>query len=113
MSPLTPMPPPGGPATPPGWTPLDPPLELGALAVSRAVAGWMDDGSLNPALLIARHRIGDWGDVDAGDWAANDHGARDGQDRIVSSYGQGTPRHVWIITEIDRSRTTILRPEDY
>lgn len=61
--------------------------------------------------LIVRHARGDWGDLEAEDRAANDRAVRFGG-RIFSTYT--VPRgRVWIITEADRSATTILLPEEY
>jgi hypothetical protein len=67
-----------------------------------------------PALiaeLLGRHASGDWGEVDAWDWAQNDSALQDGARRF-SAYE--TPKgRAWVITEADRSSTCILRPEDY
>jgi hypothetical protein len=65
--------------------------------------------------FLDRHSCGDWGIVDEEDWAANDAALRDGG-RLVSSYNvihRTGNTIVWIITEADRSRTTVLLPEDY
>jgi hypothetical protein len=61
---------------------------------------------------MARHLNGDWGDVDADDWRANDRAVTDGS-RIFSVYHTDEGRKFWVITEADRSYTTILLPEDY
>jgi hypothetical protein len=61
---------------------------------------------------LARHAAGDWGELPAEDAALNDAALRDGDGRIFSAYGAGQFRF-WIITEADRSVTTILLPEDY
>jgi len=61
---------------------------------------------------IQRHEAGDWGEVDAHDRAANDHALRDGT-RLFSVYRSASGVKFWIITEADRSSTTILLPEDY
>jgi hypothetical protein len=62
---------------------------------------------------LARHQIGDWGDLDPEDKKENDFSVAHGY-RILSAYtlkdGQSK---IWIITEADRSVTTILLPEDY
>jgi len=63
--------------------------------------------------LIARHLSGDWGDVPAGDWKLNDAALTPGkEDRLMSSYMVGDVK-VWIITEWDRSVTTVLLPSEY
>jgi hypothetical protein len=55
---------------------------------------------------------GDWGDVDQEDQAANDHALEDGS-RLLSAYTTLKGQRIWIITEADRSATTILLPEEY
>ncbi len=68
--------------------------------------------------LIARHRCGDWGEVCKDDASANDQALRCGA-RILSSYHLparipgGSSERLWIITEADRSSTTILLPSEY
>jgi hypothetical protein len=65
----------------------------------------------NGMQLFDRHRRGDWGEVNTGDWAANDRAVADG-DRILSAYLLKDQTKVWIITEPDRSVTTILLPDE-
>ena len=60
---------------------------------------------------LSRHASGDWGDLCPEDTLANDHALNDGG-RLFSAYGQGEERF-WIITEADRSITTVLLPDDY
>lgn len=60
---------------------------------------------------LKRHITGDWGEVCEEDKAANDEALRTG-DRILSAYISNGHRF-WIITEADRSATTILLPEEY
>ena len=60
--------------------------------------------------LLARHTSGDWGDLGLEDQALNDRSVAEGE-RLLSSYD--TPKgKVWIITEWDRSVTTILLPSE-
>ena len=69
---------------------------------------------LTPAEIargLARHAGGDWGDLDPADVAENELSLRHGF-RLFSAYGQGD-RRFWIITEADRSVTTVLLPDDY
>ena len=61
---------------------------------------------------IGRHQAGDWGDVDGHDRAANDLALQTGT-RILSAYRSRNNTKFWILTEADRSITTILLPEDY
>jgi hypothetical protein len=60
---------------------------------------------------LKRHSCGDWGDLCPEDAMANDSALAHGG-RLFSAYGQGADRF-WIITEADRSETTVLLPEDY
>lgn len=60
---------------------------------------------------LHRHACGDWGNLCPEDAMANEL-ALHGQGRLFSSYGSGRHRF-WIITEADRSVTTVLLPEDY
>lgn len=65
-----------------------------------------------PSELVGRHLAGDWGDVSPGDAKENEIAVREGF-RVLSSYPLPGGRRVWIITEADRSATTILLPEEY
>lgn len=60
-----------------------------------------------------RHINGDWGDLCKEDKEMNDSALESGEDRLFSSYKYENGVKVWIITEWDRSVTTILFPEDY
>ena len=57
----------------------------------------------------------DWGDLDKDDARANDKAVADGDDRILAAYErEGFPGdRIWIITEWDRSATTVLFPSEY
>ena len=61
---------------------------------------------------LARHAAGDWGDVWGEDRLANDEALRTGA-RVLSAYRTREGVKFWIITEADRSVTTILLPEEY
>jgi len=60
---------------------------------------------------LRRHASGDWGDLCPDDTLANDIALQQGG-RLLSAYGQNQHRF-WVITEADRSVTTVLLPEDY
>ena len=68
--------------------------------------------SLVMTLALSRHLNGDWGDVDEADKAANNRALRYG-DRLLSVYHTPDGTRFWIITEADRSCTTVLLPDDY
>jgi hypothetical protein len=61
---------------------------------------------------IRRHARGDWGDLHPDDQQENERALLDGS-RIVSSYGMGEKTKIWVITEADRSCTTVLFPDEY
>lgn len=61
---------------------------------------------------LQRHRLQDWGIVAPDDHAANDQALQEGT-RILSVYRAANGITFWIITEADRSATTVLLPEDY
>jgi hypothetical protein len=62
--------------------------------------------------LLERHVSGDWGDLGDEDKEANEQALAHRVGRLFSAYGTGDSK-VWIITEADRSSTTILRPDEY
>ena len=62
---------------------------------------------------FVRHCDGDWGDLDEEDKRANDFALRNGDDRLFSKYNYNDEVSIYIITEWDRSYTTILFPEEY
>jgi hypothetical protein len=61
---------------------------------------------------LNRHKSGDWGGLEEEDRQANDRALVEGT-RILSAYHTGTGLKFWIVTEADRSVTTVLLPEDY
>jgi hypothetical protein len=64
------------------------------------------------ATMLGRHALGDWGELDPEDIAANNAALRDGS-RLLSAYRFDDSFKVWVITAANRSATTILLPEDY
>ena len=90
--------------------PVNPAFPLGQVVATPAALKLVP-----PEVLLRwlhRHQTGDWGDVGPEDWAANDRALTDG-DRLLSSYLTDSGTKVWIITEWDRSATTVLLPEEY
>ena len=61
---------------------------------------------------LTRHLNGDWGNVSPADKRENDRALRQGE-RLLSSYHTPGGIKFWIITEADRSATTILLPSEY
>ena len=83
---------------------------MGRVVITAHAQGVLDPQEVQSA--IVRHATGDWGDVCREDRLANERGLKD-EDRLFSVYHAENSRKFWIITEWDRSVTTILLPEDY
>ena len=62
--------------------------------------------------LIESHQSGDWGTMDEHDKKVNDAAVYEGQ-RIISSYRLRDGKPIWLLTEADRSSTTVLLPKEY
>lgn len=84
---------------------------LGLLVATPGALDLLDRMAVNASELLQRHQRGDWGDVPPEDAAENELSIVNGN-RILSSYTVGGER-IWIITEADRSSTTLLLPEEY
>lgn len=72
----------------------------------------MEMAGQNPLDLFDRHITGDWGDLCEEDKQENEFSVKHGL-RILSAYTLSTGVKVWVITEANRSTTTILLPEEY
>jgi len=66
----------------------------------------------HPVRLLARHLHGDWGEVCAEDAAANCEAVTN-EGRILSCYVMPGGERLWVITECDRSSTTMLCPDEH
>ncbi len=89
-----------------------PKFPLGRLVSTPAALEALQESGQTPWFFLARHAAGDWGEVCADDWRLNDGAVRDGS-RILSAYSTLKGKKVWVITEADRSLTTLLLPEEY
>jgi hypothetical protein len=86
-------------------------LPLGRVVATPGALKLLREAGALPFDYLARHATGDWGELCAFDRRQNEIALRDGY-RVFSSYDVSAER-VWIITEADRSITTILLPEEY
>ena len=90
-----------------------PRFPIGRPVITPAAQAALDAADIEGLLLLGQHIHGDWGDLGAEDLAANELALLTGK-RLLSNYnlpdGKGK---VWIITEADRSVTTILLPDEY
>ena len=85
-------------------------ISLGQTVITANAIANLDLDSVQQALR--RHATGDWGDLSPEDRQENDLSAKEGF-RILSAYTDSSGTKFWIITEADRSATTVLLPEDY
>jgi len=89
-----------------------PRLPLGQLVATPGAIAALTAAGMSVFILLNRHARWDWGDLSPEDLALNNLAAITSQ-RVQSSYLLGNRQKVWIITEWDRSVTTVLLPEDY
>ena len=87
------------------------PLPLGKVVATPGALKLLSEVGKCSFDLLARHATGDWGNLCSFDQRQNEIALRDGY-RVFSAYDI-TAGRVWIITEADRSITTILLPEEY
>ena len=88
----------------------EPKFSLGQTVITRTAASVLAHDDVLRAL--ARHVTGDWGDLDAEDRLENERSLAQGA-RLFSVYRSATGVKFYVITEWDRSITTVLLPEDY
>ncbi len=86
-------------------------FDLGAVVATPGALEVLEASETSPVELLARHVAGDWGELGAEDRVLNDQAVQQGL-RIFSAYDLAGGR-VYLITEHDRSATTILLPEEY
>ena len=89
-----------------------PRFRAGQLVMTAGVNDLVKRGALNPVPYLRRHLDGDWGDLCDEDRRSNDAALKNG-DRLFSSYRITPDLKLWIITEWDRSVTTLLLPSEY
>ncbi len=85
---------------------------LGQVAATPGALDLLDRTATNAIDLLCRHQRGDWGTLPPEDAAANLRSIDEGC-RILSSYFLNAEERIWIITEADRSVTTLLLPSEY
>ena len=90
---------------------MAPLFPLGRVVATQSAVALMEAARIEPLELLRRHQSGDWGDLDEEDRRENDYAVSRFL-RIFSAYGT-SPDRLWVITEADRSVTTILRPDEY
>lgn len=87
-------------------------FELGKLVATNGALDAIRVARTSVLELVVRHVTGDWGDLDEHDKAEN-RSALDHGERVVSVYQLTPSIRIYVITERDRSRTTLLLPSEY
>ena len=87
-------------------------FDLGQTFMTIGAREALEESNQLPNEFLARHQSGDWGIVGNEDWKENDFSVKEGF-RILSAYKTSKGEKLWVITESDRSSTTMLLPEEY
>jgi len=91
-------------------------FNLGMLVMTRGVNDEVADNEVFAKFVldgIRRHANGDWGDLSLEDKAENELALTEGNLRLFSAYTHEWLPKIWVITEADRSATTVLFPSEY
>ena len=91
---------------------IEPLLSLGRVVATPGALRALEEAGQEAVDFLDRHACGNWGVVPEEDWALNDDALRR-RSRILSSYRLASGEKLWIITEADRSATTLLLPDEY
>jgi hypothetical protein len=89
-----------------------PAFELGLIVATPGALAALEKAGQEPGEFLTRHVNREWGDLSSEDKKENDHSLEYGF-RLLSSYRTNAGDRLWIITEADRSATTLLLPEEY
>jgi hypothetical protein len=87
-------------------------FDLGRIVATPGALQALAQASDDVRGYLFRHMLGDWGLVDEHDQRENDFSVQHGL-RVVSHYKLSDGTDIWIITEADRSVTTVLLPGEY
>lgn len=92
-------------------------FEGGRLVATPGALKAIEKAGQSPAFFLAKHFVGDWGEVCKEDAGLNDAALLDGS-RLLSAYKTLLGERLWIITDAaddngQRYATTILLPEEY
>ena len=87
-------------------------FDLGQLVATPGALAALEKTGQNAMDLLSRHVRGDWGELAKEDREENNLSLEKGF-RLLSSYRTTAGDKIWVITEADRSVTTLLLPEEY
>ena len=94
------------------FLPTVPLFPLGQIVATPGALALLEQARKSPLEFLSRHLRGDWGDLCQEDKTENELSLKHGL-RLLSSYPVTNSEKLWIITEADRSVTTLLLPEEY
>ena len=87
-------------------------FELGQLVATPGALSALEEAGQDAVEFVSRHASGDWGDLSEEDRNENEFSLAHGF-RLLSSYKLRNGTKLWIISEADRSSTTLLLPNEY
>ena len=85
---------------------------LGQLVATPGALAALEKAGQSPATFLSQHVRGEWGDIPEEDRRENQYSLEHGF-RLLSSYRTNANESIWVITEADRSATTLLLPSEY
>ena len=91
---------------------LLPKFSLGRIVATPGALEVLEEANQNPFEFLERHQAGDWGELCEDDKSENEFSLKNGF-RILSAYRTRNSLKIWVITEADRSVTTLLLPHEY
>ena len=89
-----------------------PKFQLGQIVATPGALAAFEEAGEEPVTYLARHLVGDWGEVCEEDAKENEFSVENGF-RILSAYRLKDGTKIWVLTEADRSSTCILLPSEY
>jgi hypothetical protein len=87
-------------------------FNLGQLVATPGALAALEKSGQNPMTFLSRHVTGDWGELSEDHRKENQFSLEKGF-RLLSSYRTNAGERLWVITEANRSHTTILLPDEY
>jgi hypothetical protein len=87
-------------------------LSLGTVVATPGALAALEEARESSLGFLMRHASRDWGEVPPEDWEENEFSIEK-ELRVLSAYTLRSGQKIWIITEADRSVTTILLPDEY
>jgi len=96
----------------------NPMFQLGQIVATPLIIMALERAGQVPDEFLKKHQSGDWGDMCEQDKQSNEEataneGEPDKQQRVFSAYKTNAGEKIWVITEHDRSVTTLLLPDEY